>query len=258
MSLIVSTKAEFLKSRRTASFWVAILGAGFIPLIFFLSYVFKPEHTIKRMGEMPWEMHFMHGWQAFAAFLLPMFVILICTQIPQIEYRNNTWKQVLSSPQTIRNIFLSKLIAILRMVLLMLLMFNLFMLLAGAVANWIIPRLNFLEKRVDWTFLIRLNFKTLVALLAIISLQYWLGLRFRNFIVAIGIGLAMLITTMLIMSWEHVYKFPYAFPFLTFSNTNPSAASARLLENHELNSIGYFFTFTLLGFWDMRRRKGWS
>jgi hypothetical protein len=204
----------------------------------------------------PWELHFIQGWQAFAAFLLPMFVILICSQIPQIEYKNNTWKQVFASPQSIGNIFFSKYAAILIMLLFLFLMFNLFMILAGIVPNLFFSKYTFLEKTVDWATLIKLNFKTFISLLAIISIQYWMGLRFRNFIAPIGIGLALLVTALILSSWEHVDKLPYAFSFLTFtSSVSKTELSGPLLQNHELNSIGYFIFFSIIAFLDMRFRK---
>ena len=256
MSFIISTKAELIKAKRSSSFWLSLLGSGVIPLIFFLTYVLRPEKNYLRMQTHPWEMHLVQGWQAFAAFLLPMFVILICSQIPQIEYKNNTWKQVFASPQSIGNIFFSKFAAILLMILFLFLMFNIFMILAGIIPNFIFSKYTFLEKAIDWTTLLKLNFKTFISLMAIISIQYWMGLRFRNFIVPIGIGLAFLVTALILISWDHIYKVPYAFPLLTFtSSVSDTKLSGPLLQNHELNSIGYFICFTIIAFLDMRFRK---
>jgi hypothetical protein len=258
MSFLISSKAELIKTRRSASFWVSLAGSAVIPVIFFLVYVLKPEKNYANYNQRPWDLHFAQGWQAFAAFLLPMFVILICSQIPQIEFKNNTWKQVFSSPQTIVNIFFSKFLAIILMILFLFLMFNVFMLLSGAVPNLFYPKYTFLHRSIDWSSLFRLNFKTLISLLGIIAIQYWFGLRFKNFIVPIGIGLALLITAMILSPWEHIDKVPYAFPFLTFTSSMKEGAtnlSGPLLQNHEWNSIGYFLFFTLLAFLDMRYRK---
>ncbi len=146
MSFIISTKAELIKIKRSSSFWLSLIGSGVIPLIFFLTYVLMPEKNYLRMQAHPWEMHLLQGWQAFAAFLLPMFVILICSQVPQIEYKNNTWKQVFASPQSIGNIFFSKNAAILLMILFLFLMFNIFMILAGTIPNLIFSKYTFLKK----------------------------------------------------------------------------------------------------------------
>lgn len=51
---------------------------------------------------------------------LPLFVILLCTLLPQIEYRNNTWKQVFDSSQTKEAVFLARFLNINRLILLFL------------------------------------------------------------------------------------------------------------------------------------------
>ena len=89
MSLLIATKSELIKTRRSASFWMSLIGSAFIPLIFFLTYVFNPGKNLPRLQEAAWETHMMQGWQAFSAFLLPMFVVLICSLIPQLEYKIN-------------------------------------------------------------------------------------------------------------------------------------------------------------------------
>ncbi|MFC0772319.1 ABC transporter permease [Terrimonas alba] len=251
MSLLISTKAELIKTKRSASFWLSVTGAAVIPLIFFLAYVIKPEKSYAQ----GWDRHLIQGWQAFNAFLLPMFVILICSLLPQIEYKNNTWKQVFASPQSIGGIFFSKWLTILIMILFLFLLFNIFLLLSGVVPNLFFSKFNFLSTTIDWVELARLNFKTFVSLLGIISIQYWVSLRFRNFIVPIGIGLGLLVTALIIYQfrWEHVYKVPYALPVLTMEGVRDTGGP--LLQNHELNSVGYFIFFTLLAFLDMRFRK---
>lgn len=258
MSFLVASKAELIKTKRSASFWVSLAGSAVIPLLFFIVYVYKPARNYARYESKPWELHFTEGWQAFAAFLLPMFVILICSQIPQIEFKNNTWKQVFASPLSVGNIFFSKYLAIFLMILFMFLMFNLFMLLSGVVPNLMYAKYTFLDKAVDWVALLKLNFKTFISLLGIISIQYWFGLRFKNFIVPIGIGLALLVVSLILTPWEHIDKVPYAFPLQTYMasvNSTRTGLTGPLLQNHELNSIGYFAFFTVLAFLDMRFRK---
>lgn len=257
MSLFIATKAELIKTKRSASFWLSLIGAAVIPLVFFLVYVLKPEKNYKTFEVKPWEIHFIQGWQAFSLFLLPMFVILICSLIPQIEFKNNTWKQVFASPLSTGNVFFSKYISIVMMILFLFLMFNVFMLLSGIVPNLLFSKYTFLDKPVDWVTLMKLNLKTFVSLLGIISIQYWMGLRFKNFIVPIGIGLGLLVTAMILSPWEHIDKFPFAFPYLTFSGVieNKTKLVGPLFKNHELNSIGYFALFTFIAFLDLRYRK---
>ena len=253
MSFAISLRAEVLKTKRSAAFWLSVLGALFIPVIFFLMYFFKPEVFTVQLREKPWEMHFEHAWQVLSLFLLPMFIILTCSLIPQIEFRNNTWKQVFASPQSLGNIFFSKFLAIHLMILFCFILFNVFMMLSAVSVNVLNSKYSFLSTPVDWMALLRLSFKTYVSILGISAIQYWVSLRFKNFIAPIGIGLAMLITSLIIMQWEHISKVPYAHPPLTFFDIRKK--SSNLLANHEWNSIGYFVFFTALAFFDMKFRK---
>ena len=255
MSYAISLGTELIKTKRSAAFWVCLLGSGFIPAIFTLMYSFNADKFVPKMKIQPWESHFLHGWQAFSAFLLPMFTIIVCSMIVQIEYKNNTWKQVFSSPQSVGNIFFSKYSTILLMIIFLFVMFNLFMFGSGILANLIHKEYSFLSNGMQLDLLLKMNLRTFVSLLGIISIQYWLSLRIKNFIVPIAIGLGLLITGLIIMQWEHIYKYPYAFPILTFMSMGGQGLKGKLLLNHELNSIGYFATFTLLAFLDMRYRK---
>ncbi len=253
MNFITSTRAELLKTKRSAAFWLSVLGALFIPAIFFLMYYFKPEVFIPMLKEDPWRIHLIRGWQSLSAFLLPMFIILICSLIPQIEFKNNTWKQVFASPQSYGNIFFSKFLTIHLMILFCFLLFTLFMIFSALLVNLFNNKFSFSDNSIDFAALFKLIFKTYVSILGISAIQYWLSLRFKNFIAPIGIGLGFLITSLIIMQWEHIFKVPYAFPILTLSSAMNNAG--KWLENHELNSIGYFVVFTFIAFLDLKFRK---
>ncbi len=83
MSFIISTQAELLKTKRTASFWLSIIGAALIPTIFFLHLTIDPGDAVKKLAADPWIRMYFLGWQILAAFLLPMYIILISTLIAQ-------------------------------------------------------------------------------------------------------------------------------------------------------------------------------
>jgi hypothetical protein len=254
MNFYIATKTELLKTKRTASFWLSVLGAALIPGIFFLGYTLNPEGAYKSLAAAPWQTHFMQGWQALAAFLFPMFVILICTLIPHIEYRSNSWKQVFASPRSITNIYFSKFVTIHLMIFFFYLLFNALMILSGVFVNLIHSKYTFLDHNIDWRNLLKLNFKIYVSILGISAIMYFIALRFKNFIAPLGIGLALLVGSLIALgfNWEHISKLPFAHPILTLMNMKTGRP---LLENHELNSLGYFVLFTLIGFLDMKFKK---
>jgi lantibiotic transport system permease protein len=255
MSFVISTRAELIKTKRSASFWVCVLGSGFIPLIFLLTYTLAPSKNYPRLQAFPWGIHFGQGWQAFSSFLLPMFVILICSLIPQIEYKNNAWKQVFASPQSLGNIFFSKFFTIHLMILFLFLLFTVFMIGSAVVSNLIISKYVFLKTPLDWVTLWKLNYQTYLSILGMSAIQYWLSLRFKNFIASIGIGLAFLITSLIAVPfWKHVDTLPYAYPILTMK-AFASPLGGRSLPHHEIYSILYFAGFILLAFLDMKYKK---
>ncbi|GAA4344001.1 hypothetical protein GCM10023184_44770 [Flaviaesturariibacter amylovorans] len=244
-----------LKTRRTASFWLALIGAAFIPVIFFLVYVLKADKMVKQLQMMPWESHLFMNWQVFNAFLFPMFIIMMAALVPQIEYRNNTWKQVFASPQSNAEIFFSKFLAVQGMVLLCVVSFNVFVILAAVVANVIHPQYSFFKASFDWEALVRLNLRTYASVLGISALQFLLGMRFKSFIAPVGIGLALLIGGQVASGfhWEHADLIPYSHPTLTLQSI--AQKKGGWFVQHEYLSIAYAAGFLLLGYLDLRFRK---
>ena len=256
MSFIISTQAEVLKIKRTSSFWLSLLGAAFVPAIFFCIFTFNPnDDALKSFATDPWKKMFYLGWEFFSAFTLPMYIILISTLLAQIEVKNNTWKQVFASPQTLANIFFSKFAAINLLIISCLLLYNVFMILTGVIANMMNPRFPFLHNSVDLALLLWLSFKFYISVLGIIALQYCLSLRFKNFVAPIGVGLALVIGGVILFNlhWSHVNKFPYTYSMITSGLVKQ--AGRPILETHEWYSLGYLAFFMLLGFWDMKMRK---
>jgi len=253
-TFIQSIKSDLIKSKRSSAFWLSLIGAFFIPAIFFLMYTLKPEPFLKGLteGGSPWFTHYNRGWQSLSAFLLPMFVILTCSLIVQIEFKNNAWKQVFASPQSLASIYFSKLVSIHGMILFTIVLFNLFMLLTAVFTNLVNNKFPFFSHSFPILGILKLSFKTYISILAIISIQYWLSMRIKNFIAPIAIGLGLLITSIIIIQWEHVDKVPYAFPMITFLKGSPTGS---LILKHEWYSIVIFIVLTAAGLWDLKNRK---
>jgi lantibiotic transport system permease protein len=134
-------------------------------------------------------------------------------------------------------------------------MFNFFMITTALGVNLIHKKFSFIEQHIDWAGLMRLNLKTYISILGIAAIQFWLGLRFKNFIASVGIGLALLIGSIIAtgIQWEHVSKIPYAFPVLTLKAM--MTGHSHEMQNHDWNSVIYFIVFTALGFFDLKFRK---
>jgi hypothetical protein len=186
-----------------------------------------------------------------AAFF-PWFIILICTLLPQIEYRNNTWKQIFASPQTKGNVFLAKFMNVHLLMLVFLIATHLFMFLTIVGVSFIKPTLNLFEHSLNVSTVMVNAANAYILLLAVCAIQFWIGLRFKNFIVPIGIGLALWLTGTILALQDNsnlAYYFPYSFHTLLVSTKLTPQ-----LTQIAWTSLGYALLFLIVGFFDFRRR----
>jgi lantibiotic transport system permease protein len=248
-----NTKAEFLKTKRTAAFWLTVVAATFIPVVNFIRLIAKPAVFIPRMHKDPWNIIIDDNWKVSTLFLLPMFVILVTSLIVQVEYRNNTWKQVYASPRSYADIFFSRFLVIHCMILFCFLMFNVSILLASSVTNLIQPGYEFFSHPVPWSSLFQVTGKVYISVFAITSIQYWLSLRLKNFIVPMGIGLALVITGIIIHQWDQLYFYPYMYPGIAYWKEFSQVPG--VTEKAQFYNATWFIAILLLAFWDSSKRK---
>ncbi|MES2881875.1 MAG: ABC transporter permease, partial [Bacteroidota bacterium] len=110
MSLLASLRSETLKAKRTAAIYVTIIAAVFAPFMTMLDAVFGEGVLADGGATTIFNRMMTDKFEITGVAMFPLFIILICTLLAQVEYRNNTWKQLLSSPQKKVNVFLSKFI----------------------------------------------------------------------------------------------------------------------------------------------------
>lgn len=250
MNTIVSLRSEILKTKRTASFYFTLVGAAVVPVIFLLNVLGEGLDSTKKD---PLNLIFklladMNGLAFF-----PWFIILVCTLLPQIEYRNNTWKQVFTSPQPKLAVLTAKFATIHLLLLLFLVSTHVFMFLSILLANAIDPAIGLFRNPLDGQTVLVNAANTYVSMLALGAIHFWLGIRFRNFIVPIAVGLALWLTgTILVLEYHSstAYYFPYSYQAMSLSpKMKPH------LEQVLWTSAGYAVLVLVLGYFDLRRRR---
>jgi len=246
LAFVLNTKSEILKIRKTAAYWLTIAGAALVPLMMTAAYILRPDVFVPGMKADPWTRHLMGCWESAAAFLLPMYVILVTSLVVQTEYKNNTWKQVYATPRSYGDIYFSKFLVIHLLILSCFILFNTLVLLGGLLTGLLNADYHFLESTVPWKTMLILGSKLYVSILGITAIQYWLSLRLKNYIMPLGIGLALLITGLIILRWDKVIYFPYAYTTLTYIKAG---------NKHEYYSLIWFAVITMLGFIDTINRK---
>jgi hypothetical protein len=244
-------RSEVLKSRRSFTFWLTMIGAAFVPLVYAFAYIFKTKYFIPGPGVNPWTKFFMHEWEVVGFLLLPFYVILIGTMLGQTEQKAVAWKQILSQPIPRWSIYAAKLMMVTFTVLCCYGLFFVFTMLAGGIAGLLFPELKFLSVKPLFSMELLRGLKLFICSLSLIGIHTWLGIRFKNLALPTGTGVVMIIlAVILLQGWKGVYLFPYAYPVLTLQQFgNPG------LLKHEWFSLGYFLLFSIIGYVDFMRRK---
>jgi hypothetical protein len=250
-TFLINTRTELWKCRKTAAYWITLIGSAFIPLFLMVAYIAVPKDSMGDLGKNHWDSHIKNTWQVAAALFFPFYTIMVTSLVVQIEYRNNTWKQVYASPRTYADIFFSKFCIIHLLILSCFLLFDVFILGSAVIANTFRHQYKFFDTAVPWARLLSFTAKQYVAILGMTAIQYWLSLRLRNYIAPLGIGLALVIIGILILGWSKVIYYPYAYTAVTFFKNKGSNG----LANHEIYSIIWFVAILGLAFWDTAKRK---
>src|SRR5437762_2222425 len=116
MTFINSFQSEWLKKKRSLASWLVLVGALFTPSIILMSRL-KNHAALPKLYLVDdfWQKLWNQSWESMEVFLLPIGITLATGLIAQIEYKNNTWKQLHTTPQSYTTIFLAKLLVILIM-----------------------------------------------------------------------------------------------------------------------------------------------
>ncbi|WP_138475538.1 ABC transporter permease [Dyadobacter bucti] len=254
--LINSFQSEWIKKRRSSAAWLTISGAFLIPAILTTKRVIQSE-TLAAANSSPkiWRLLYGQNWQFMSVFLLPMGIILAASLIAQIEYRNNAWKQVHTTPQSLTTIFLAKFGVTVIMLVEFFLLFNVGICLTGIVPAMLFQDVPFPTSDFPFVPFLQGNSKFFVYCLPILSFQYLLSIHIRNFMVPIGIGFALLVASLIAVSWKYGYLIPYTYCSMQFLiHDNRIDPSVNIL----FWSTGYFLFFTILNYvlYLTKRNKG--
>jgi hypothetical protein len=251
MNLLLSLRSELFKTTRTGPVYLTIIAAAVGPAIFLFN-VMVDEGEMNTPGNGVLNALFKMLSEMNGVALFPLFTIFICTLLPQIEYRNHALKQVFASPQTRGNVFLAKLINLHLFMLVFLVATHVFMLFTAIGINLTKPALHLFEQPLDGNAVFVNAVNAYILLLAVGTIQFWLGLRSRNFIIPVGIGVALWLTgTIFAVQYQSdlLYFFPYS-----FHATPVSAKLKPQLTQVAWTSLAYAVLITIVGFIDFRRR----
>lgn len=245
-SFINSFQSEWLKKQHTASSWMIIICAFFMPLFVLIIRLISPDLASQDTSNKHfWGMMGYRNWVAMGMFLLPLTLILATSLISSIEYKNNTWKQIHTTPQRFSIIFFSKLSVIIVMVLQLFILFNVGIYFSSIIPSLIYKSVPFPAEKFPFMFYLRTNIYFFIDCLPVLAFQYLLSLRFKNYLVSVGIGFALLVVSLLALNWKYGYVVPYIYLPLNFEE-NQNYVDQSI--NRHCCAFIYFAIITILNY----------
>lgn len=243
LTFIHSFQSEWLKKKRSLAVWLVLVGSVFTPIITILIAINQRTKLAEQYtAETFWGRWFNQCWQPMSFMLLPLGIILATSLIAQLEFKNNTWKQVHASPQKLSTIFVAKFSVQLVMMLQLFILFNFFTYLSAWVPPLLFSEVPFPKGTVEWNTLLRANVNMFIDCLPIVALQFLLSIQFRNFLVSVGAGMVIWLAGTLGLSWKHSYLFPYL--YTAFDQiVSQGGKLGEHMPNIHLMAMGYFLVF---------------
>jgi hypothetical protein len=256
MNFLHCFQSEWIKRRRSLSSWLVILGAFFTPTIILVARLVRNRGLYAQsISPNFWESLFASSWQSMAIFLLPLGLILATSLITQIEFKNNTWKQLHTAPQSLTTIFFAKLAVIGVMIFQCFILFNIGIYLSGVIPCLLTKGVPYPAESIPYLFFLKENARYFADCLPIFALEYLVSLQFANFLAPVAGGIALWIFSLSVLGWKYGYLIPYTYCGLHFQRN--AGRYSQDISIHLL-AIGYFVAFTVIGYvlYVTKKQKG--
>jgi hypothetical protein len=248
-AFIHSFQSEWLKTKRSLAFWMVAIGGFFTPVIIIIArlvnYAKLPEIY---SADTFWDKHWHSSWESMAVFFLPLGAILTTSLITQIEYKNNTWKQLHTLPLSYATIFFSKLAVIIVLMTLFFVLFNIGIYLSAIIPYLLVSGTPYPVQPPPWQRFLTEDALYFVDCLPIVALQYLISLRFKNFLVPVGLGFVFWVGALGALSWKFGYVIPYTYTMFNYLKDATQTRAVMPDVNIHLLAIGYFVVLTVISF----------
>jgi hypothetical protein len=79
-------------------------------------------------------------------------------------------------------------------------------------------------------------------------LQYLIALRFKNFLVPVGLGFVFWVGSLAALTWHLGYIIPYTYPMYNYLGSGVQTKAALPDVNIHLLAVGYFVVITIVSY----------
>ncbi len=247
MALVDALRAEVLKSKRSLALWMAFLAPLMIEVLDFVLYF--QRGYIRTDVEDAWLWLGQSTLSYWSLLMLPLFVALETALLSNVEHVNEGWKHLFVLPIPRAATYTAK--QILGMAVSGFSTFSLlgFTLVNGLLLRALRPEIG-LDSSIPWGKLVTSAVLVFLGSWLLISLHTWVAARWKSFVVAMGVGIAMTVAGMVVVNWKWGRFYPWAMPGLMANQyMDGTMPVAELL----LGSLGGLLV-AVVGCWEFSRR----
>lgn len=250
-------KGETIKTKGTAAYWLTFGGPFFIIGIYLLAFFFKGHDMLPAKTD-PWIPMITRIWASASVVFLPMYLILLASQLLNLEHKNSAWRIVYTLPYSKHVVFWSKfamllLLNVSAVVLTMILTVGL-----GVTLSAIKPDLGLMVANIPWEVIGKLLLKVLTCNMGVLAIYYYVSFEIKNQVKSMGVGIGLFILTIITFSWEFAFLIP---PYYAMNGGNSYLES--VIKHAPLFSLkeyivvsSYFAIFLVLAWYRTCHKKG--
>ncbi|MGL5891485.1 MAG: ABC transporter permease [Bacteroidia bacterium] len=245
--------SEWLKLKRSAVLRLCIAGAFVVPVIMIIAAFASPDRYQEGvLSENFWVKHYHGSWQFMNMFLLPLGIILIISLLLQLEHSSSGWRQQQLLPVKPVVTYSSKFAVILVLAVLFVTLFSIGIYISGILPAAFMSNVDLPAGEFPMLRILKRSLELTAACLPVVTLQFVLCMTFRNFMLPMGIGIALFVASLISVQWKYGGVLPYTWPALEFMKTNVSSG---YLYPQGWIPYTYSAAFLVIGFVIYRFRK---
>ncbi len=233
MTLLRALHAETLKLKRTLALKMVLLAPAVLIVLVLIGAWQAPFSTISRFGVRQQWTELAHTiLRPWALLVMPLYITLEAALLAGLDHAENQWRSLLARPLPRWNHYTAKLVILISMSL-----SGGAILFAGILADGLIlphiqPQLT-LPGPAPWRAILREAAQVTVLGTCLLTIQYWVSLRWKSFAAALGAGIvALIVGIFAFVAAEQTGGWPQYFPWslsMIPLGRHPQAAPAALL-----------------------------
>lgn len=236
-------KVEMLKLKHSKILYITMLTPIFFVILGVVNFM-RYKELFTEKGQNVWVQIYTQSSMFYGLFIMALLITIITAILFRIENSCDSLKRMLTLPVRREKLYLSKLAVACNMIFLNLLVFIIIMLTLGLL---VVPHGEKMPMRVIYSPLL-----CMIASMPVVSVQYYLSMKFKNIYVPLGVGVFFSIPSILINNTKYWMFFPWDYPGRVLLNGGSVQFDFPLYMYGV--SIGIFLLFTFIGIWEFKKK----